>query len=98
MMQWFRGKRGGLLAFLLISGLVAGGLGWATVAALRLEQEQSEARLLAEHYEKLQTTLWRLDTLIASALAREDSRPYNHFSAIYAPPLALQTDGNSWQA
>ena len=37
---------GGAAAFLAICGLVAGGLGWATAAALRLEGEQ-----LAEHAE-----------------------------------------------
>src|SRR5262249_29871289 len=48
-MNWFRGKRGGLIAFLLIAGLVAGGLGWVTATVLRLEHEQLEARADAEH-------------------------------------------------
>ena len=46
MKEWFRGKFGGAAAFVAICGLVAGGLGWATAAALRLEGEQ-----LAEHAE-----------------------------------------------
>ncbi len=96
MKLWLRGKRGALIAFVLISTLVAGGLGWVTAAALRLEQQQLEARAEAEHYNKLRLALWRLDTLIAPALAKEDSRPYNHYSAIFAPPLVLQTGGKPY--
>ena len=39
-MNLFRGKSGGLIAFLSISALVLGGLAWATHEALRLEDEQ----------------------------------------------------------
>jgi signal transduction histidine kinase len=94
MKGWLRGKRGGLVAFLAITALVAGGLGWVTVAALRLEHEQLEAGNQALYYSNLRLALWRLDSLIATALAKEDSRPYDHYSAVYAPPLVLQPDGN----
>jgi len=43
MKEWFRGKWGGAAAFVVICALVAGGLGWATAAALRLEGEQLAA-------------------------------------------------------
>jgi signal transduction histidine kinase len=90
MKDWLRGKRGGLVAFALIAGLVAGGLGWATAAALGLEQEQLEQRALAEHADRLRLALWRLDGLIAPHLAREDSRAFNHYSALFAPNLAFR--------
>ena len=38
--DWLKSKTGGLAAYLLIIALVVGGLGWATVTALRLEREQ----------------------------------------------------------
>ena len=42
------GSRGfATLAFALIFTLVAGGLGWMTLAVIRLEREQSEARFEA---------------------------------------------------
>ncbi|HEV3260892.1 MAG TPA: HAMP domain-containing sensor histidine kinase [Gemmataceae bacterium] len=108
MRSWFRGKRGGLIAFLLISGLVAGGLGWVTAAALRLEEEQrlarlrleeeqQLARLQAEYNDRLRLALWRLDSRVSPVLARESSRPYNHYSAIFAPSVALRNDGQLCQ-
>jgi signal transduction histidine kinase len=92
MRHWLCGKSGGLAAFALITALVAGGLGWATRAALRLEHEQLEQRAEAEYAGRLRLALWRLDR-VATLLAREDSRPFNHYSAIYAPPLALDRTG-----
>jgi signal transduction histidine kinase len=91
MRDWFRGKCGGLAAFLLIAGLVAGGLGWATAAALRLEQEQLDQRALAEQEARVRLALWRLDSLVSPYLAREDNRPFNHYSAVYAPPMAFKS-------
>ena len=53
MRPWLGGKAGGLLAFLAIAALVAGGLGWATAAALRLEQEQLAAAPRVEEDQQL---------------------------------------------
>jgi signal transduction histidine kinase len=94
MKHWLRGKVGGLAAFAIIAALVAGGLGWATAAALRLEREQLAQRAEAEHAAQLRVALWRLDSRLAALLARENSRPFNHYSAIYVPPRAL--DGPSY--
>jgi signal transduction histidine kinase len=91
MRDWFRGKRGGLAAFLLIAALVAGGLGWATAAALRLEQEQLDQRGLAEQEGRVRLALWRLDSLVSPHLSREDNRPFNHYSAVYVPPMAFKS-------
>jgi signal transduction histidine kinase len=90
MKEWLRGKPGGVAAFVLIAGLVAGGLGWATSAALHLEQEQLEHRAAAERTSRVHLALWRMDGLISPYLAREDSRPFNHYSAIFAPPAAFR--------
>jgi signal transduction histidine kinase len=96
MSEWLRGKRKGLIAFVLIAALVAGGLGWATAAALRLEQQQVAARAEAELRDKMRLALWHLDSFLAPILAREDSRPYDHYSAVYAPSLALESQGTAW--
>jgi signal transduction histidine kinase len=93
MRNWLRGKPGGLAAFLLIAGLVAGGLGWATHAALSLEREQLEMAAAAEHADNLRLALWRLDSRMAAILAREDSRPFDHYSAVLAPPVAVNALG-----
>jgi signal transduction histidine kinase len=94
MTHWLLRKRYGLLAFLVIAALVAGGLGWASAAALRLEREQLEAREHVDCDGQLRLALWRLDARLAPTLAREDSRPYNHYSAISAPALSLAKDGS----
>ena len=93
MKDWLCGKCGGSLVFLAVAALVAGGLGWATVAALRLESEQIAERAEAEHAGKIRLALWRLDSRVAPLLAREDSRPYDHFSAVSAPPIAFHNSG-----
>lgn len=93
MKDWLRGMPGGLLAFVLIAGLVAGGLGWATAAALRLEREQLEERAAAVRAIQLRLALGRMDAHVAPLLAREDGRPFNHYGTLYPPPLALTNTG-----
>ncbi len=93
MRPWLRGKPAGLFSFAMIAGLVAGGLGWATAAALRLEREQLEQRVESERGNLLRLALWRLDSRVSPLLAREDSRPFNHYSAVYPLPLALNNFG-----
>ncbi len=123
------GKRKGLVVFLVVCGLVAGGLGWVTAAVLRLEEEQLADRLRAEHSERLRLfqreqersrqarqrereqqemqaraefdarlrlALWRLDSRLTPVLAREDTRPYNHYSAVFAPAVVLDSRGNRY--
>jgi signal transduction histidine kinase len=97
MKHWLRGKRGGLISFLAIAALVAGGLGWVTSEALRLEQEQLAAAPRVEQDQQLRLALWRLDSLVGPALAKEKSRPYHDYSAIYAPSLVLRNDGAPWR-
>jgi signal transduction histidine kinase len=98
MRTWFHSMRGGLIGILAVSSLVAGGLGWATVAALRLEREQYENQSRTEIQDKTRLALWRMDSLIAPILARENGRPYNHFSAIYPSVTAFRKDGRDWPA
>jgi signal transduction histidine kinase len=66
----------------MIAALVIGGLGWVTIAALRLELT-----------DQMRLALWKLDSRVSPALAREDSRPFQHFDALYIPLPALQRNG-----
>jgi signal transduction histidine kinase len=95
MRYWLRGKAGGLLVFTLIAALVVGGLGWVTAAALRLEQEHLQEQAQVALQGQLQLALSLLDSRVRPLLAREDSRPYNHYSAIYAPSVAFTNDGTA---
>jgi len=93
MSHWLRGKPAGLLSFVVIAALVAGGLGWVTAAALRLESEQMAQRWEIDRAHQLRVALWRLDSRIWPLLAREDSRPFHHYSAAAPVPLALDNRG-----
>lgn len=103
-MTFLRGKWRALLGFLGIAGLLLGGLGWATRVALQVEQERRLAAANAEASErlylqqkeqadKLRLALWRLDSRLAPALAREESRPYPQYVAVHSPFPALTSDG-----
>src|SRR5262245_50835226 len=94
MRDWLKGTRGGLFALAVISLLVAGGLGWVTAAALRMEREQLVDRAEAEYANRLRVALRQLDSYVTPLLAREDGRPFDHFSAVYAPSLLLDNDGH----
>ncbi|HKA08724.1 MAG TPA: hypothetical protein VKD71_15805, partial [Gemmataceae bacterium] len=72
-MTWSGGKMRGFLAFLGIAVVLHAGLGWATRAALRVEDDQrlaaanaKEAELLyqaqKERADRLRLALWRLDS------------------------------------
>jgi signal transduction histidine kinase len=93
-----RGYRGGLLAFGAIVLLVVGGLGWVTADALRLEQEHRHARAQEELASRLQLALSLLDSRVRPTLAKEDSRPYNHYSALFVPSQAFARTGKAWIA
>jgi signal transduction histidine kinase len=94
MTRWLRGKQGGVLAFLVVAGLVLSGLGWLTVAAVRLEGEGLLAQAQARQVEKMRLALWRLDSLLSPVFAREDSRPFQDYADVYAPVAILQPDGS----
>src|SRR5262245_59654357 len=94
MRSWLRSRIPPMLAFLAIAALVTGGLGWVTAAVVRLEREQVEARAEAERFAQLRPVMWQLDSRIAPILAREDSRPFNHYSAVYPPALLYANDKN----
>jgi signal transduction histidine kinase len=98
MKYWLRGRFVSLLVYAAIAALVVGALGWVTRDALNLEKERLQERADAQFTDKLHLALWRLDSRISPILAREDSRPYNHFSAVYAPSLALQRSGMTCSA
>jgi signal transduction histidine kinase len=97
MRHWLRGKRGGLIAFLGIATLVAGGLGWMTAAVLRLEREQLEGQARGEQDDQLRLAMWKLEARVAPALALEDNRPYNDYNPVYATSKALVCTDGAWR-
>jgi signal transduction histidine kinase len=95
MSPWWQGKRGATFAYVFVAALVLSGLGWLTATALRLERDGQLAQAQAQEFEKLRLALWRLDSTLAPVLAREDSRPFQDYSEMFAPVALLQADGTS---
>ena len=81
----------GQFVFFLVAALVFAGLGWVTVAALRVEQAQREAAARAELGNNLRVALWKLDSRMLPALGVEDSRPFYHYAS--PDPLTNSTAG-----
>src|SRR5271155_5720712 len=94
MKRWLRARATALAVFFAIAALLTSGLGWLTVSVLRLEQEQFDTRAQAELDDQLRVALSRLDSRVSPILARESSRPYNHYSAFFAPSVVFRQDGN----
>src|SRR5271167_978300 len=80
MKSWFRGRGTPLVVFLAI-------------AALDLETRSWQNDFEHELNAQISLALWRLDSRVAPALAREDSRPFNHYSAFFAPAVAFNSRG-----
>src|SRR5258708_20949926 len=97
MRYWMRGKRGGLVAFIIIATLVAGGLGWMTAAVLRLEREQFEGQARSEQDDQLRLALWKLEARVAPALTLEDNRPYNDYLSVFATSRAFAFNSGKWE-
>jgi signal transduction histidine kinase len=84
MSTWLRARAWGLLGYSAIVALVIGGLGWVTAAALRLELSDT-----------MRLALWRLDSRVTPALAREDSRPFQHFDPLFVPLPVMNIQGQA---
>ena len=89
MKRWFQR----FAVFLLIAGLIVGGLAWATVEALQMESHRRQETADKDVSEKLRKALLRLDGFISPQLARENSRPFAHFTPLHAPIPAMTRQG-----
>jgi signal transduction histidine kinase len=71
--------------------VVLAALGWITATVLDLERAEIRARADAGHQESLRLALWRMDSWLASLLAREAARPYFDYEAFYPQQRAYST-------
>ena len=58
-------------------------MGWASWTVLRLDAEGVEARHAADFQETVRLALWRMDSSVASLVARENGRPYFSYVSFY---------------
>ncbi len=74
-----RGKLGAILLFGLIFLAVVGGMTWATIASVKLAEEN----IRSERLTKIARALTGVEQYIAQVLATEAARPYTHYGATY---------------
>jgi signal transduction histidine kinase len=79
-------RRGMLLMFVAVAGLVAAGLGWLTAGTLREEEARRLNAQKAERSETIRLALWRLDARMYLPLGLEAMRRYEDYTALYTPP------------
>jgi len=61
----------------------AGAVAWISVATLRLDRAEAQARRQAALEENVRLALWRMDSNLAPLVAQENVRPYFQYSAFY---------------
>jgi len=63
--------------------IVLGAIGWISLAVLRLDRSEVEARRRAVVEENVRLALWRMDSAVAPLIAEENARPYFDYSPFY---------------
>ena len=71
------------VAFGLCMAIVLGAIGWISLAVLRLDRSEVEARRRAVVEENVRLALWRMDSAVAPLIAEENARPYFDYSPFY---------------
>ncbi len=84
-MAWTKeGARLALVGYLLVVAAVLGGLSWATIATLRLEETEWAAESNSEDSDDLLLGMTHLDGRVEQALIREGNRsPYEYKPILY---------------
>jgi signal transduction histidine kinase len=80
-----RGSRRALLAYVLLSVLIVGGVTWGTIATLRLEQEKAGRDVV-------DAALEAINRRLLPVIGREVSRPYYEYNACRVPEHVYSAD------
>ena len=76
------------VVFALCLGVLLVGVGGISLAAIRLDRAEADARRQAGVEEDVRLALWRMDSAVAPLIARESARPYFVYAPLYAPERA----------
>ena len=87
--------RSAVCGLILLAALVVGGLGWVSVASLRVEESQRRSAAQAQSANRERLALWRLDSHMLAPLGLENNRPYSHYTALHAPSSVVIDDTGS---
>lgn len=82
--------------YALAVAVVLGAMGWftATVCAGHAAERRAERAAFADETARL--ALWRMDSRLATVIAREAGRPYLAYNAFYPAAGALGAAGKGW--
>jgi signal transduction histidine kinase len=83
-----RARSGAWWGFAATALVLVGVVTWLTVALLRLDRDEVQARRQAQWQERLRLALWRMDSWLAPQLAREAMRPADEYRSFPSAPLA----------
>jgi signal transduction histidine kinase len=70
-------------------------MGWLSVKAIELDQAETAARSQALVEENTRLALWRMESIIAPLLARENARPHIAYSAFYSTESGLPSKASA---
>ncbi len=71
------------IGFVACLGVVLAAMGWVSMAAVRADRAEKDARRQAVLEQKARVALWRIDTAMAALLAQEGARPYFVYRSFY---------------
>ena len=81
--------------FAICSALLCAGMGWLSMKAIELDRAETAARGQALVEENTRLALWRMESLIAPLLARENARPHIAYSAFYSTESGLPSKASA---
>ncbi|MHC4611873.1 MAG: sensor histidine kinase [Planctomycetota bacterium] len=97
-MTWTkRSSRFALIGYLLVAGVVIGGLIWTTVVSLRLEHAEHEASAWKDHHQQLHLALSWMETRVQGTLIRETNRPAYQYTSYHYVTDAWDSRGHQFE-
>ena len=76
------------IAFAFCLAVVLAAMGWISLAALRLDRAEVQARRQAAVEENVRLALWRMDSALAPLVAQESARPYYSYRTLFPSDFA----------
>lgn len=71
------------IGFSLCLAVLLAAMGWISLAALRLDRAEADARQQAALEENVRLALWRMDSFLAPLVAQESARPYFSYRTLF---------------
>ncbi|MFQ5489899.1 MAG: hypothetical protein ACE5GE_04175, partial [Phycisphaerae bacterium] len=98
-MAWTKqGARLAMFGYLLVAAAVLAGLGWATIASLRLERTEQLTQRQESQHQALRQAINRLDARVQFMLTRETGRQAYEYETVDYPVNLWHSSGRKVKA